>query len=91
MRPNRYMNGGLDQTSQNAYYVDDDAPRIILSIYNHCLFDGESFILVSAVIKSSDNSNNEIWQSDVIDPKMRSETSRFSGTHVTMDDLIFSL
>jgi hypothetical protein len=85
MRPNRYMNGGLDQTSQNANYVDDDAPRLILSISTHSLYNEELFVLVSAVTKSSDNS---VWHSDVIDPQMRSKTTDTS--YVTMDDLIFS-
>lgn len=79
------MNGGLDQTSQNAYYVDDDAPRLILSVSAHSIHENESFVLVSAVIKSSDNT---VWHSDVVDPKMRSNET--NATYVTLEDLIFS-
>ena len=89
MRANRYMNGGLAQTSQNAHYIDDDAPRIILTISQYWVDDTDSFVAVAAVTKSSDN---VIWHSDVLDPQMRAEASgALSGTYVSMDDLIFSI
>jgi hypothetical protein len=88
MRPNKYMNGGLDQTSQNAYYVDDDAPRLILTISNFWIDDDKSFVAVAAITRSSDNA---VWHSDVLDPRLRQETPRFfNDTYVTADDLIFS-
>lgn len=85
MRPNKYMNGGLNQTSQSAYYVDDDAPRLILSVSAHSIYENESFVLVSAVIKSS---GNTVWHSDVVDPKMRSNET--NATYVTLEDLIYN-
>lgn len=87
MRPNKYMNGGAYQTAQNAHYVDDDAPRLILNIDAHSFCNGESFVLVSAVIKSS--SENAVWHSDVIDPQMHPENERLAYM-ITSDDLIFS-
>jgi aminopeptidase-like protein len=84
MKPNLYMNGGLSQTSQNAYYVDDDAPRIILNVY--CSEDTD-YVMVCAVSKSSDDT---IWHSDVLDPQIRSlSRSYFRGSYTTADDLIF--
>lgn len=80
------MNGGLDQTAQNAYYVDDEAPRLILSISSYSVYGDKSFVLVSAVTKSSDNA---VWHSDVIDPQMRAKSEK--TTYVTLDELIFSL
>ena len=89
MRANRYMNGGLAQTSQNAHYIDDDAPRLILTISQYWIDDVDSFVAVAAITKSSDKA---IWHSDVMDPQMRSEApSALSGTYVSMDDLIFSI
>jgi len=89
MRANRYMNGGLAQTSQNAFYVDDDAPRLILTISQYWIDDSESFVAIAAITKSSDNA---IWHSDVIDPQICAEASgALSGTYVSMDDLIFSI
>lgn len=85
MKPNSFMNGGLNQTAQNAYYVDDNVPRLILSISKYSLYDGESFVLVTAVTKSS---NNAVWHSDVIDPKMHSNAT--NATCVALDELIFS-
>lgn len=89
MRKSRYMNGGLAQTSQNAHYIDDDAPRLILTIYQYWVDDVDSFVAVAAIAKSSDN---DIWHSDVLDPQMRAEASgALSGTYTSMDDLIFSI
>lgn len=86
MRPNRYMNGGAYQTAQNAYYVDDNAPRLILNIDVHSIRSNEPIVLVSAVTKSSDNT---VWHSDVIDPQMQSQNE--VTPYVTLDDLVFSL
>lgn len=88
MKPNRYMNGGAYQTAQNAYYVDDDAPRLILNIDVHAIYNNEPIVLVSAVIKSSENVNS-VWHTDVIDPKMQPENES-SAYLITSDDLIFS-
>lgn len=88
MRANRYMNGGLAQTSQNAFYVDDDAPRFILTISQYWIDDVDSFISVSAITKSSDKN---IWHCDVLDPHLRIEESgTFKGTYTTIDELIYS-
>lgn len=88
MRPNRHMNGGLDQTSHNAYYVDDDAPRLILTISNFQIDDNESFVSVAAITRSSQDA---IWHSDVLEPRLRLDTPNvFRGIYITADDLIYS-
>ena len=89
MRANKYMNGGLAQTSQNAFYVDDDAPRFILTISQYWIDDVDSFVSVAAITKSSDK---DIWHCDVLDPQIRAEkSSALPETYVSMDDLIFSI
>lgn len=67
MKPNRHMNGGWAQNAQSTYYVDDDAPRQILTTSNFWEDDGESAVMLVSVVNSSANA---VYHSDVLLPEM---------------------
>lgn len=72
MEPNKNMNGGPAQNTQNAYHVDDESPRQILTTANFWEENKLEADFMSIVLSPKD----DIYHNDVLSPQMISKKIR---------------